>query len=212
MFQSYADRTETMRDALERAIATLTRPTVTLRELLSVIGDHGPLLMCAMLTIPFLIPVSIPGVSTIFGLAILLLAIGITFNRAPWLPARIMDRAVDAQTLKRVLERGVKLILRIEAVISQRIEVLTAGSFAGCVNGLAIVAGALLLMMPLGLIPFSNTLPAFAILFLSIGMAQRDGLLVLAGYGALLATCIYFSMLAYAAFAAGHGLMSIFGE
>jgi hypothetical protein len=208
----YADRTETVRDALERAIASLTRPTVTLRELLAIIGDHGPLLLCALLSIPFLIPVSIPGVSTIFGLAILLLAIGITLNRTPWLPARVMDRAVDAQKLKGVLERGVKLILRIEAVISRRIEVLTAGSFAGRVNGLAIVAGALLLMLPLGLVPFSNTLPAFAILFLSIGMSQRDGFLVLAGYAALAATCVYFTILVYAAYAAGNGLLSIFAE
>lgn len=212
MSLNYSDRNETIRGALERAIDSLVRPTITLRELLHIVGDHGPLLLCALLTVPFLIPISIPGVSTVFGLAILLLAIGITFNRTPWLPRQIMDRSIDAGRLRDVLKRGVGLILKVEAVIMQRLTILTEGYIAGRLTGLAIVAGAGLLMLPLGLVPFSNTLPAFAILFLSIGMAQRDGLLVLAGYAMLVATCVYFTLLAYAAIAAGRGLASIFAS
>lgn len=207
----YEQRNETIRSALERAVSSVEGPGVTLRQLLGIIGDHGPLLLCAVLTVPFLLPVSIPGVSTVFGLAILLLGFGITFNRAPWLPSRIMDRSVDAEKLKAVLKRGIDLVARIENVIRQRIGVLTRGDLAGRINGLAIVAGAVLLMLPLGLVPFSNTLPAFAILFLCIGMSQRDGLLVLAGYGMLVATVIYFAVLAYAAIAAGRGIASIVG-
>lgn len=207
----YEQRNETIRNALERAVSSIEGPGVTLRQLLAIIGDHGPLLLCAVLTVPFLLPVSIPGVSTVFGLAILLLGFGITFNRAPWLPSRIMDRSVDAEKLKSVLKRGIDLVARIETIIRQRIDVLTRGALAGRINGLAIVAGAGLLMLPLGLVPFSNTLPAFAILFLCIGVSQRDGLLVLAGYGMLVATVIYFAILAYAAVAAGRGIASILG-
>ena len=207
----YQQRNETIRDALERAVSSIGGSNISLRQLLAIVGDHGPLLLCAVLTIPFLLPVSIPGVSTVFGLAILLLGAGITLNRTPWLPARIMDKAIDAQKLKAVLVRGISLVARIEKVIRQRIGVLTSGAFAGRINGLAIVAGAVLLMMPLGLVPFSNTLPAFAILFLCIGMSQRDGLLLLGGYAMLVATVLYFSALAYAAVAAGRGIASILG-
>ena len=208
---SYEDDTETIRGALERAVASIDGPTVTVRELLRIIGDHGSLLICAMLTVPFLIPVSIPGVSTVFGLAILLLGVGVTLNRAPWLPRQVVDRAIDADKLKSVLLRGARLVSRIETFIRQRLDLFTRGAAMSRLNGLGIVFGALLLMLPLGLVPFSNTLPALAILFLCIGVSQRDGLLVLAGYGMLIATLVYFAALAYAAYAAGHGVASMFG-
>ena len=210
MSVSYDERNETMREALVRTIDALTQPKVTLRTLLAIFGDHGSLLVCALLTLPFMLPVSIPGVSTVFGLAILLLGISITINTVPWLPRQIMDRELDAPMLKNVLQRSLDIVTRLEAVIARRIDILTDGKIAGRINGLAIVAGAGLLMLPLGLVPFSNTLPALAILLLCIGISQRDGLLVLGGYGMLVATVVYFAFLAWAAYQAGTGIMTFF--
>lgn len=207
---SYSDRDETMRQALSRVISSMTGATTSLRDFLAAIGDHGPLLLSALLCVPFLIPVSIPGVSTVFALAILMLAIGVTLNRTPWLPRQILDRRIDAQKLRRVLERGDTILARLETFSRQRISLLTNGALAGRINGLAIIAGALLLMLPLGLVPFSNTLPAIAILLLALGASQRDGALVIGGYLMLLATCIYFVTLAYLAFVAGNGIASMF--
>ena len=207
---AYPDRNETMRQALSRVIASMTGTTTTLREFLAAIGDHGPLLLSALLCVPFLIPVSIPGVSTVFALAILMLAIGVTLNRTPWLPRQILDRGIDAQKLRRVLQRGDTILAKLETFTRQRISFLTNGALAGRVNGLAIIAGAFLLMLPLGLVPFSNTLPAIAILLLALGASQRDGALVIGGYVMLLATCVYFSILAYLAFIAGTGVASMF--
>jgi hypothetical protein len=206
----YQERSETLRTTLERTAAALGSGQVTLRQLLQEVGDHGPLLLCAILTIPFLLPVSIPGVSTVFGLAIILLGIGVAANRLPWLPRMIMDRGVDADKLKGVLERGIGLVERIETVIRKRFEGLTGGALLNRLNGLAIVAAGVLLMFPLGLVPFSNTLPAFAILFLAVGMTQRDGVFVLAGYGMLVATVVYFSVLGWLVFVAGRGLATLF--
>ena len=73
-------------------------------------------------------------------------------------------------------------------------------------NGLAIVFSGVLLMLPLGLIPFSNTLPALAILSMAIGLSQRDGLFVLGGYVMMVLTVIYFGVLAALAVAAGQTL------
>jgi hypothetical protein len=206
----YEDRSETLRATLERTAASLGSGDVTLRALLREVGDHGPLLLCALLTIPFLLPVSIPGVSTVFGLAIILLGLGVAANRLPWLPGVIMDRGLDAARLKPVLERGIGLVERIETVIGRRLEGLTDGSAMNRLNGLAIVAAGVLLMFPLGLVPFSNTLPAFSILFLALGMTQRDGAFVLAGYGMLAATIVYFSVLGWLVFVAGRGLATLF--
>lgn len=47
-------------------------------------------------------------------------------------------------------------------------------------------------MSPLPL-PFSNTLPAYGVLFLAVGELERDGYAVLLGYTMTVATVIYFS-------------------
>lgn len=211
MGAEFKDTSESLKAALERTISEMRGERVTLRELVEQIGEQGMLLLCALLTIPFLLPVSIPGVSTVFGLAIILIAVGVTLNRTPWLPSKIMERPIETEKLKSTLEKGVSIVGKIETVIKPRLKGLTDGAAINRFNGLMIMFGGILLMFPLGLVPFSNTLPAFAILFLCLGISQRDGLFVLAGYGLLVATVIYFAVLAYGAFAAGRGLTSIFG-
>lgn len=211
MQYGYPERSDTMREALARTIDSIGGENVTLRDLIGHLGDHGLLFICVLLCIPFLLPVSIPGVSTVFGLAILLIGIGITLNTTPWIPDRLMDRPLSAEKLKPVLQSGSRWVEKIERVIRPRIGALTTGALMNRINGLAVIAGAVLLMFPLGLVPFSNTLPALAILLLSIGISQRDGAVVLGGYGMLLATVIYFGALAYGAYAAGRGLASLFG-
>lgn len=210
MTVNFEDTSQSLRITLDRTTAAISGKVVTLREILALIGEQGLLLMCAVLTIPFLLPVSIPGVSTVFGLGIILISIGITMNRTPWLPRQIMDRPIDAEKLVPTLKRGANLVQRIEAIIRPRLTVLTGNVTINRFNGLMLILGGVLLMFPLGLVPFSNTLPAFAILFLCIGMSQRDGLFVLAGYATTIATIIYFALLAYLAIAAGQGIASMF--
>ncbi len=211
MTTEFQDARESLYEALSRAIAQIDGPTITLRRLLVLVGEHGMLFLCALLTIPFLIPVSIPGVSTVFGAAIILISLGITMNRLPWLPDRLMDRELDAAKLSGILRRGANVVARVEAYIRPRMGAITDGAIASRVNGLALIFSGVLLMAPLGLIPFSNTLPAFAILLLAVGMSQRDGLVVLAGYAMILASLVYFGVLAYLAFIAGQGLAGLFG-
>jgi len=64
------------------------------------------------------------------------------------------------------------------------------------------VVGAALLMVPFGFVPFSNTLPAIALLFIAAGFMQRDGLYVLFGHLVNIATVFYF-----AAIVSGSGII-----
>lgn len=211
MSLEFQDARESLYQVLNRAIGQIEGPTITLRRLLVLVGEHGMLFLCALLTIPFLVPVSIPGVSTVFGAAIILISLGITMNRLPWLPDRLMGRELDAARLSGILRRGADVVARIEAYIRPRMGAITDGAVAGRVNGLTLIFGGVLLMAPLGLVPFSNTLPAFAILLLAVGMSQRDGLVVLFGYAMIVATLMYFGVLAYLAFIAGRGLAGLLG-
>lgn len=206
----FSDTTESLGSTLSKLVSSLDAPTITLRELMEAIGEQGLLLICAVASLPFLIPVSIPGVSTIFGAAILMVSLAITLNRMPWLPAKILDRQMDASRLRPLLEKGAGVVSRLDRYIRPRMPGLTTGAVQNRINGMAIMASGVLLMLPLGLVPFSNTLPGIAILLLSAGMIQRDGLTVLAGYAFMVLTVVYFSILAWLAFVAGQGLSGFF--
>ena len=58
------------------------------------------------------------------------------------------------------------------------------------INGLVIFFCGFVLSLPLP-IPFTNTIPAIAILLLSMGMMEEDGLFILLGYGVAGCACIY---------------------
>lgn len=207
----FQSRTEGLGETLSAVASQLTGETVTLREVLGLLGEEGLLVFCAFLILPFLIPLSIPGVSTVFGLVIILLGIGIAFNRLPWLPARLMERPLSVDSLKPVLEQGAKFVARFDRLTHPRLRHLTSTVTLNRAHGLALIFSGVLLLFPFGLIPFSNTLPAFAILFFALRLLQRDGYFIIAGYGMMVLTVIYFGVLAVGAVAAGKGLASLLG-
>ncbi|ANY61127.1 exopolysaccharide biosynthesis protein [Comamonas aquatica] len=181
--------------------------TITLRKLLERCGREGMLLVCAIACLPFLIPVSIPGVSTVFGAAIVLLSTALFLDRLPWLPQRILDKDLDANKLKPVLHKGVGMVGKLDRWLQPRWSGLTTSPMQR-VNSAVLVFGGLLLMAPLGLIPFSNTVPAVGILLLTVGMMQRDGVFVLLGYLGHVLTVVYFGVLAYLAWVGGNFVLS----
>lgn len=209
MAVEFKDTQENLSQALMKTIHSISGETVSLRQLFELIGEQGLWFLCALLCIPFLIPVSIPGVSTVFGAAIILIGVAILMNRIPWLPKRIMDRPLATAQLIPTLERGMDWVNRIDKYIRPRMLGLTEGAMMSRINGLALVFGGILLIFPFGFIPFSNTLPALAILFLVVGVLQRDGVFVLLGYLMMVVTVAYFAFLIGGAIVAGASLTSL---
>lgn len=185
-----------LRASLEAAVAELPSPSVRLDVLLERLGGHGMLMLTIPLTVVFLIPVSIPGVSTVFGAVILLIGIARLARRPLWLPAALQRRELPSDRLRPALQRGLGWLARIEKISRpERWQPLLAGGAVRVVNDLAFILGAVLLMAPFGFIPFSNTLPGIALLLFAVGLIQRDGVAIALGHLANLATIIYFGFL-----------------
>lgn len=194
-------------EQLAAIIAALPGDHLTLGELLDVFGDEGLLLLTMLLTLVFLIPVSIPGVSTVFGAAILLVGISRLVGRPLWLPARLRAKALPAERLRPGLTGGMVWVRRLERISRpHRLRALVSGRVQDLFNNLAFILAALLLMMPFGFVPFSNTLPALALLFLAAGLIQRDGVAVLLGHLANVGTIVYFGILIGGGSVAAHEL------
>jgi hypothetical protein len=203
---TFTDTGQSLSQALAAAAASLTEPRTTLRQLLTVLGEHGLLALCAVLSLPFLLPVSVPGVSLIFGPVVVLLAIAITRNRVPWLPDRLMRFGFPTDRLRLSLERGARFIARFDRVVRPRWLRLTGNLTLYRLHGVALTVGAALMTLPLGWVPLANTLPGLAVLLLSLGMMQRDGAFIALGYAAIAATVVYFSVLAIGVVSASRAL------
>lgn len=183
-------------EQLAAIIAQLPADKLSLGELLDAFGDEGLLLLTLLLTLVFLIPVSIPGVSTVFGAAILLVGVSRLSGRALWLPARLKHKPLPADRLRPGLTAGLAWVRRMERVSRpRRLRAFVDGSMTDKLNSLAFILAALLLMAPFGFVPFSNTLPALALLLYAIGFIQRDGGAVLLGHLANIGTIVYFGVL-----------------
>ena len=183
-------------EQLAAIIEHLPEESLTLGELLEIFGQEGLLLLTMLLTLVFLISVLIPGVSTVFGGAILLVGISRLLDRPLWLPRRLREKSLPASKLRPALGKGMAWVRRMERISRpHRLRLLVDGRAARLLNDLAFILAALLLMAPFGFVPFSNTLPGIALLLYAIGLIQRDGVAILLGHLANIATIIYFGIL-----------------
>lgn len=189
--------------ALAETAAAVRGHAVTLRELLGHVGEQGMLVFCAILAAPFLLPVSLPFMSTVLGPPMLLIGVAITLNRVPWLPDRFLDHALPSSTVQHVLERLAGWAERVEHLIKPRLLRLTGSPGINVVHGVALVLSVLLLMAPLPFVPLANTLPGIAILLLALGMAERDGVVLLAGHLFTLLSAAYVGVLMFLVIHAG---------
>jgi hypothetical protein len=190
------DNEKSLVETMQAVIDSMPSEGVTLAQIRDLIGREGVMFLVAFLTIVFLVPVSIPGVSTVFGGAILVLSLSRLLHRPIWLPARLERRVISAEKLSAAMDRGMKWVRRLERISRPyRLPSFASGKLMSVLNNSGLILGAVLLMAPFGLIPFSNTLPALAILFFAIGLLQRDGVCMLLGHLMNIATIIYFSVL-----------------
>lgn len=194
--ESSTEEMELLTERLSEIVEKLPPEGVTLRHLLDLVGQDGLMLLTALLSLVFLIPVSIPGVSTVFGMAILLISVSRLFGQNLWMPEMFQNKVISTEKLLPVLKKAFVWLQRLERVSEpRRLQWLASGGLVGLFNSFSLILGAVLLMAPFGLIPFSNTFPAVALLCLAVGIVQRDGVCILLGYIANLATLIYFSVL-----------------
>lgn len=192
---------------LRELLAETAGRSLTLGELENILQGRGFGMFLLLLALPFTFPIAIPGLSVPFGIVIMFIGLRVALGRKPSLPGFILRREIPHAVLEKVVNVGLKLSTKLEKIVKPRMHFLQR--WPGMINliGLGIASGGLLLSLPLPpLIPFSNTIPAFAVLFLTAGMIERDGLLVLVGHCVNIAAWIYFSIMFTVA---GHGIQKL---
>ncbi len=188
----------------ERLSATLLRlrevagdRSLSIREMVEILQGRGWQMIVILLCLPFLSPVTIPGISLPFGLAIALCGVRIAFRHKPWLPRFLLDRTISPKALEKMVNVGCAIYGRIEKVVRPRLTMILDGPGMFIVIGLSIAVAGLLLSLPIPPpFPLTNTIPGLAIILLSLGLMERDGILILIGYGLTLVACVYVAAIA----------------
>lgn len=153
--------------------------TLTVGDLMASLRTRAFGLSLILFGLPNLLP--IPGLPILTGIILALLAVQIVVGRdVPWLPARIAGTALPRERLHQVMARTLPLLRWIERVTKPRFA-LAAGPTARRVVGLTVlVLAVLLIILP---IPWIGSMPqGLALCVLGLGLTERDGVLVTAGF------------------------------
>lgn len=174
---------------------------VRLTEIFAVTQGRGYYLLMILCCLPFLTPIPTPMLSTAFGAVILLTALRMAGGYRPWLPRRLLEKQLPAGFISRLILAAARLLRWLETMLRPRLGFMHDSAVMTRVGAGGIAFAALLLMLPLP-VPFSNFFPASAILLLSAGALERDGVCSLAGWGMCLVAVIFLVALAFGGVAA----------
>ena len=177
---------------LEMLQAHVKGKSLTLAELKQSLKGRGSAMLLILLALPFCF-IAIPGLSTPFGIGICLIGGCLVMGREPWLPPFILRWRLSTAGLAQLLTGAIKIARHLEKFVRPRLGFLHAGPGMLRLIGLGIVIAGLGLMLPLP-IPFSNNIPAWAIVLLAIGMTEKDGLCVLLGHLTAIATWLFIGL------------------
>ncbi len=178
---------------LKQAEAIAAGPKVKVSELEKHFSGRAFASIIAILCLPFLQPVPVPGLSVAFGLVIALLGARLIVGRAEALPGFLSRREINGTKFRRVLSGAQVLFHRLDPLFRRRLQLLVVPPL-GRLVGVGCVLGGVAMALPLPpVVLFSNGLPAFGVLLLCLGWIERDGLFVLCGHVISLATWLYFA-------------------
>lgn len=185
-------------EAMDLLQAEAKKGDLTLRRIVDILGEESHSLLLLFLSLPYMIPVSIPGVSTPAGVLIGILAIMLYLGRPPWIPKRYETISIHAQTVLRISEAAEKVWGKVSHLVKERWTFLHDQHFFRGLNLLVFILNGILLALPLP-IPLSNTLPGIAIILCALGHVERDGLFIGLSYLWTLLVVAFFASLAMGA-------------
>lgn len=163
------------------------------------IGRHPrqQLTWLALLALPLMLPVAIPGMATTVGAFCLLLALSTLLARPIPLPQWLARRPLPA-TLGKAVHKVLHRVSSSLSRFSQPRLLALSGPRYRYLNGVMLMLAGGSMMTPMPIVSFDNVVPAMAVVLLALGLRVRDGGLLLAGYLMTVLAWIYVGLLWWA--------------
>jgi hypothetical protein len=170
---------------------------VRLREVIERTEGRILDLLLIFLSIPFIQPIPIP-ISTAIGPIMIIMGYRMALGLPPWLPQRLLEVQLPPKFFGMVLRGAQKLLKILNYVLHPRWPLLSSGPACQIHGGIIVLAGLIFTIPFPPVAPFTNSFPAWTILFLSAGMLARDGLFIIIGHLTFITMIGYFIFLGHA--------------
>ena len=95
----------------------------------------------------------------------------------PWLPKKLHERSFSVPAFEKVVDRSAKYVGWIERIAQPRLRPVTS-HFASRIVGALLLIPTASILLPL---PSTNTIPGIGVAIASLGLIERDGVLVILG-------------------------------
>jgi hypothetical protein len=154
-----------------------SRERISVADLLVALQDRALAALLFIFALPNALPTP-PGTSAVLGAPLVFLAAQLALGRPPWLPSLIAARSISRRDFASAIDRASPWLARAEKLLRPRLGTLAHPPFENLVGVVCFVL-AVILFLP---IPLGNMLPAFAICVFSLGILERDGVWLLAGF------------------------------
>lgn len=152
-------------------------PKARLGDVLDRLDERAFGLLVLLLALPCTLPF-VYLLPQLVALPMLALAGQMAMGRKhPWLPARLHKRSFSVRSFKTVLDRSEKYVGWVERLARPRLSAITSHHGSRLVGALLLIPAASILI-PL---PGTNTIPGIGVAIASLGVIERDGVLVILG-------------------------------
>ena len=119
-----------------------------------------------------------PGASVILGIPLIIVSAQMAYgSKQAWLPAFLSKRSLSAEQFRRLMDRIIPRLIRLERLIRPRYWPFWRKRGDRVIGAVALFL-AIVVTLP---IPLGNWLPAFATALLGLALSERDGILLAVG-------------------------------
>ena len=156
---------------------------VSVRDILDMVGrrSFGPVLLLAGLVILAPLIGDIPGVPTIMGSIVFLVAIQLLIGQKKlWLPNVLLKQSTKKEKLINAIEKLEKPSAYVDKLIKPRLMYLTNGWMTYPIAGICLCISVAIPFMEF--IPFSANFAGAALTAFGLSLIAKDGLLAMFGY------------------------------
>jgi len=145
---------------------------ITINDFVGMLGDRSIALAILILSLPNILPIGIPGFSTITGVAIAFMALQILGGRKSiWLPRKVGGKGLQQKFLTKMIRKTIPAVLWLEKFLHPRLTIL-CGSIGERFSGFLILVMACVLSLP---VFGGNFLPGLSISLLALALLEDDG-------------------------------------
>lgn len=149
-------------------------------QLMQDFHENGILLAIIFFALPVAVPLPYPpGFTTIMGIPLITLSIQMIIgSKQVYLPKKVNDYEISNAMLKKISDKVVPRLEFLEEFIKPRLS-FTKSTYCEQFVGLVCLIASFAVILP---IPFTNAIPAQGITIMALGLLNRDGWVVIAGF------------------------------